>query len=229
MTLTTPDMIVSDGAIERARDEAGRWGKSVVLAPALRLLKEPFFEAYTSNAPRALTRAALASLHSETLRYEWEGPHLTVAAPAAWWRAPGGIVLHCMSWAPLLLDYGALKTHNTRAIDNHTIDGSYVYDNWGDPGDDLRAFTDSDEAFVASWSARGECDHDLTPHPLASDPPALELVKMAALRSLWRSGYDPLKRRLFKLPVRWHGKAIDDKAWRTVEAKAQRVVARCIG
>ena len=59
---------------------------------------------------RQMAYAAVNGFHSETLAYEWNAPGLMVISPAAWWRVPGedGIVLHSLSWAPLLLDYGAV-------------------------------------------------------------------------------------------------------------------------
>ncbi len=75
--------------------------------------------------------AAVNGFHSETLAYEWDAPGLMAISPAAWWRVPGedGIVLHSLSWAPLLLDYGAIGDHDTSTFDQWTLDGDYLYNN----------------------------------------------------------------------------------------------------
>jgi hypothetical protein len=76
-----------------------------------------------------MVAACVHSFHSETLRYEWESSCFTNFPAACWWRVPGeeGIVLHSLSWAPLLFDYSALGDHDTSVFDTWTLDGDYVY------------------------------------------------------------------------------------------------------
>src|SRR5262249_1376266 len=86
----TPDVIFSDGTIERLQTLAQQ-GIELALVPALRFAQEPLFYQLQASgitprdrassadpiaiANRDLVRMALASMHSETKTYEWEAPY----------------------------------------------------------------------------------------------------------------------------------------------------------
>ncbi len=144
----TPDLIFADGAIERLQQLASQ-GVELALVPALRFAEEPLFDhlkewgitpdAHGARATpiaidnRKLVSAALASMHSETKAYEWKSPHFHATPSAVWWRVPGedGIVLHSLSWAPLLLDFAAISNHdlsNSRQLDNRR--GLHLQKSW---------------------------------------------------------------------------------------------------
>ena len=125
--VVTPDCMLSDGSVARLQ-ELARGGTELVLTAALRFGEEPFLARLrdmgvlpgenrsATGTPvvisgRQMVHAAVNGFHSETLAYEWDAPGLIAISPAAWWRVPGedGIVLHSLSWAPLLLDYGAVR------------------------------------------------------------------------------------------------------------------------
>ena len=101
--------------------------------------------------------AAVNGFHSETLAYEWDAPGIMAISPAAWWRVPGedGIVLHSLSWAPLLLDYGAIGDHDTSTFDQWTLDGDYLFNNTKSI-EHIHVVQDSDELFLASWGPLAE-------------------------------------------------------------------------
>lgn len=239
----TPDCMLSDGTIAAAQRLAAR-GVQLVLAAALRFGEEPFLAnlresgalppsprrdeaAPVAISGREMVRAAVNGLHSQTLTYEWNAPYFPPfpgQAVAAWWRVEGegGIVLHSLSWAPLLIDYAAVHTHDTSTLDEWTLDGDYVYANLG-RSDRVHVVTDSDEMFIASWGPVFEM-------PFAEkDGPLLGRVGKGALfrfafQGHYGPGFDPLKRRIFFEPVRWHGGALNG-AWRTAEDEAHRVIA----
>jgi hypothetical protein len=133
-----PDSVISDGTLHAAQRHALR-GKSLIVAPVLRHAQEPFFEALRSHgydAPgpargetglpltlsgRDLVRFGVPAFHSQTLTYDFEAPCFFNHGnpnPAVFWRVPsdGGVVLHCMSWSPVLMDYSAVKRHDTHAL-----------------------------------------------------------------------------------------------------------------
>ncbi len=238
--IVTPDCMLSDGSVARLQDLA-RSGIQLVLTAALRFGEEPFLTQLrtmgalpptTDTRPnlsaiisgRQMADAAVNGFHSETLAYEWDAPGVKIICPAAWWRVPGenGIVLHSLSWAPLLLDYGALPEHDTSTLDQWTLDGDYLYNN-------VRFLTrihvvqDSDELFLASWGPLAEGATKKARFPFD------RLLAGYFFRQNFLSGfYDPLKRRLFFLPVRWHANPLNEK-WNDVERRAERELRRFVG
>ena len=82
---------------------------------------------------RQMAHAAVNGFHSETLAYEWDAPGLMVDQPGGVVASTGedGIVLHSLSWAPLLLDYAAVGAHDTSTFDQWTLDGDYLFNNSG--------------------------------------------------------------------------------------------------
>jgi len=208
----------------------------------LRFAEEPFFghlkalgvltaeSRRTSGAPlsvssRDLVFAGINSMHSETLSYEWEASYFSHTPWAAWWRVPGenGIVLHSLSWAPFLLDFAAVKTHDSSALETWTIDGDYVFKNLGDDPK-IHVVQDSDEMFYCSWSPLSDRASKLQPRYTSELSWVNSLKKVEEFRvALYGSSYDPLKRKMFFLPVRWHANPITRK-WRRTERKARRAL-----
>ena len=231
--VVTPDCMLSDGSVARLQ-ELARNGTELVLTAALRFGEEPFLarlrqQGLLADEDRAKTGtplvipgrqmvyAAVNGFHSETLAYEWDAPGILVIIPAAWWRVPGedGVVLHSLSWAPLLLDYAAVDDHDTSTFDQWTLDGDYLFNNAGKMKK-IYIVQDSDEVFLASWA------------PLADRPVTRTRVPFEHLiagnffkRSFYSNFFDPLKRKLFFQPVRWHSKALNEQ-WDIVEQRAMR-------
>ena len=238
-TVLTPDCMLSDGSVARLQ-ELARNGTELVLTAALRFGEEPFLarlreQGLLTDEDRAKTGtplvipgrqmvyAAVNGLHSETLAYEWNAPGVLVISPAAWWRVPGedGIVLHSLSWAPLLLDYAAVDDHDLSTFDQWTLDGDYLFNN-ATKMKKVHVIQDSDEVFLASWA------------PLADRPvtrwrfPFEKLIAGNFFRRSFHSNFfDPLKRKLFFQPVRWHSKALNEQ-WDIVEQRAARELSKCI-
>ena len=235
----TPDCMLSDGSVARLQ-ELARSGVQLVVAAALRFGEVPFLRHLSglgvlpaisraaTGTPlvisgRQMVYAAVNGFHSETLAYEWDAPGILLLSPAAWWRVPGedGIVLHSLSWAPLLLDYAAIDGHDTTTFDQWTLDGDYLFNNTKNI-ERIHVVQDSDEVFIASWG------------PLAERPVAkicFFLEKLLAghffQRSFDSGFFDPLKRRIFFLPVRWHFKPLNER-WLAVEQQAMKELRRCV-
>ena len=229
----TPDSMLSDGSVAHLQ-ELARNGAELVLTAALRFGEEPFLahlrlegvlpdeDRANTGTPlvitgRQMVYAAVNGFHTETLAYEWDAPGVLLISPAAWWRVPGedGIVLHSLSWAPLLLDYAAVGDHDISTFDQWTLDGDYLFNN-SENMKKLYVVEDSDDLFLASWA------------PLAERPLAKTRVPFEKLfagyffqRSFQSGFFDPLKRKVFFRPVRWHSKALNDQ-WDIVEHRAMR-------
>jgi hypothetical protein len=233
--LLTPDCMLSDGSVARLA-ELARAGTELVLTAALRFGEEPFMAHLeslgvlptlsrgASGMPldisgRLMAFAAVNGLHTETLAYAWDEPGFLLVLPAAWWRVPGqnGILLHCLSWAPVLLDYGAIGgDHDISTFDQWTLDGDYLFNNSRNLKQ-IHVVQDSDELFLASWGPMAE-------RPIAKHfiPLLGKLVAKAQFGANYRNAFfDPLKRRLFFLPVRWHGESLNAE-WAAVESRAKR-------
>jgi hypothetical protein len=182
-----------------------------------------------SISSREMALAAVNGFHPETLSYDWASPNFVLTHAAAWWRVPDedGIVLHAFSWAPLLLDYAAVRDLDTSMMDGWTIDGDFLHRNIGH-SDAVHVVEDSDEMFFGSW----------TPMAVQVEPPARmplfrivwlgNLIRAAQLRRTYHGPFiDPLKRRLFLRTVRWHGRPLNT-AWDGVEREAARHLRRAI-
>jgi hypothetical protein len=236
----TPDCMLSDGSVARLQ-ELARNGTELVLAAALRFGEEPFLahlreQGLLTDEDRAkygtplviparqMVYAAVNGFHSETLAYEWDAPGILAISPAAWWRVPGedGIVLHSLSWAPLLLDYAAVDDHDISTFDQWTLDGDYLFNNAGNMKK-IHVVQDSDEVFLASWAPLA--DRTASKYRL---PFENVITGNFFKRSFYSNFFDPLKRELFFRTVRWHSKALNEQ-WDIVEQRATRELAPWVG
>jgi hypothetical protein len=240
----TPDCIFGDGTIARLQ-ELALGGVQLALVPALRFAEEPLFEqlqqtgisphgAVGRAAPitisnRDLARMALASLHSETKTYEWDAPYFHRLPSAVWWRVPGedGILVHCLSWAPLLFDFTAVPEHDTSVFDEWTFDGDYIYNNLGDIKR-IHLVLDSDEIFIASWAPLSDKPYDLKPRQLLKTRLLGSFLKKQRFNAAFYSDvFDPLKREVFFEPARWHSKPLNE-SWACVETRALMTLLSCV-
>ena len=237
--VVTPDCMLSDGSVARLQ-ELAQSGTQLVLTAALRFGEEPFFahlhelgvvtaERRSEGAKpavisgRQMVYAAVNGFHSQTLAYEWDAPGLMAISPAAWWRVPGedGIVLHSLSWAPLLLDYAAIVKHDTSTFDQWTLDGDYLFINSKNIKR-IHVVQDSDELFLASWGPLAEGAVTKSRFPFDK-----YLAGHFFKHSFYSGFFDPLKRKLFFMPVRWHSKPLD-AGWTVVEERAARELSRWV-
>jgi hypothetical protein len=240
----TPDSIFSDGTIARLQ-ELALAGVQLALVPALRFAEEPLFNELRQAgisplgrtglaepiaiSNRDLARMALASMHSETRTYEWDAPFFHRMPSAAWWRVPGedGIVVHCLSWAPLLFDFTAVPEHDTSVFDDWTFDGDYIFRNLGNIRR-IHLVLDSDEIFMASWAPLSDRPHDLTPQRLLQVPFLGSLLKKQRFNAWFYGGvFDPLKQSIFFSAARWHARPLN-REWTGVEQRALATLATCV-
>jgi hypothetical protein len=237
----TPDSMMSDGSVARLQTLAAR-GVTIVLAAALRFAEEAFLgnlaavgaipesSRRDSAAPltidsRTMVHAAINGFHGEVLGYNWEAPQLVLVPAATWWRVPNedGVLIHSLSWAPVLLDYGSVDHHDTSTFDTWTLDGDYVSRNIHA---DSRTYViqDSDEVFLASWTPMAEGPTPIPRSWLLKFAPLREAIRGALLYRTFNSYItDPLKRAIFDYPVRWHARPLNP-AWDEIEHEASAVL-----
>jgi hypothetical protein len=246
--ILAPDTIISDGTVAALQRHAEE-GKKAVLAPAcLRLAEEPFFRELTamgvlSRKGRAssgqpiivsgaqLAEASIRSLHSAARIHEWDSPYLAafVGAPCVFFRASGneGFLIHCLSWAPLLIDYAAFPDHDVSCLENWTIDGDYVFKNLGDLNE-VHVVRDSDELLYAGFTPKDEQAINLASFFRDAPRDSLDEAKGHAIKTNYESPiFDPLKKRLFHDPVLWHGHALDDR-WPPLIERARGVIEKSL-
>jgi len=235
-----PDMVLSDGAVAEL-DRLARQGSKVVLAAACRFAQDECLAAFRSRgllepgkplclSPRLLVEIVFAHLHPETAGFEFEATAFCTAATSALWRVPGdsGALLHSFFWAPLLVSYGDVHTHHAEYLDHGgTTDGRYIAMHF-DPDRDLTAIADSDTLMMASFTRADEYGYPDTRRMLKRLPGVGRAYKIHLLRGMLHGPMgDPVKRRLYAVPVRFHSRPVSP-AWEEVERRAEAVVSRAL-
>jgi len=242
--LLTPDLMLSDGTMAMVQRKAVA-GFEVVLVAALRFGEEPLFKNLEDlgiagrnyklgdeglaliATGRQFVTAGIRSFHSETLRYEWNAPYFSTFPVACWWHVPeeDGVLVHCLSWAPLLVDYNAIEHHDNSMLDDWTIDGDYVYRNFGMNGK-IHVVQDSDEAMLVSWAPLNDKEQSLEAISYYSTPLIGNLLKGLVLNATYSNQvFDPLKQAIFFAPVFWHSRDVN-KNWDSVIRKASSVFGK---
>lgn len=241
----TPDLVLSAGTVRSMCREAGN-GARVYLCAALRFAEEPLFEELRTRgydrpdmkrreggtqlilAGRELVQIAMNAMHSETASFEFEAPYFRELPSAVWWRVAGdgGMLIHCLSWCPLLLDYSIVDDHDVSSLDEWTLDGDYVHRNFH-KADKICVCDDSDEVMLISWAPLAYNPVPLDPNILSWMVPRFREAFNCVLlrRTLASPVFDDTKRKLFHRPVRWHVGEIGSE-WAEREVQAHAFIAR---
>lgn len=229
----TPDLILSDGTIKNVAQHALN-GKQIVYCAALRFEEEGIFAGLKAlNLPQPLTvtgrqlvQIGVKAFHSQTLTYNFNSIIFAPNSPAAYWHVPsdGGVLVHSLSWCPLLLDYSVVEQHDTKALEEWTMDGDYVYKNFSN-AEQIHLCQDSDEMMLISWAPKNYGPASLRPSLLRIlFYPFKNFINKAFLRiALCNDLYDPMKVAIFKQPVYWHINDLSSE-WDTLEAKIAHIV-----
>jgi hypothetical protein len=135
--------------------------------------------------------------------------------------------VHSLSWAPLLFDYKAVDKHDTSTLDNWTIDGDYLYKNFGSLNN-VEIIDDSDKAFLASWGPLHDRPQSLKPRWMFQLPYYGHLLKQLIFNEAFYGPiFDPLKRQIFYRPVYWHARPLNHK-WKAVDTRASDVLSHAL-
>ncbi len=129
--LLVPDQILSNRTVMWLQRDAAN-GAELVLVPALRYSQEKF-ETFIGNernvSCEVLEHAALRSFHPEMSNYDWDGPGRPSISSIYWRKLDKGVAICTASWQPILIDYAAIKSHNTSMLGPQHIDGGYIWAN----------------------------------------------------------------------------------------------------
>jgi len=245
--LLTPDLILSDGTISAVQRRAVE-GYHVVLTAAMRFGEEPLFEnlnklgvanihsnfAKDGNplivSGRQLVWAGIRSFHSETIKYGFESDCFSDFPVACWWHVPeeDGVLVHCLSWAPLLVDYNAIERHDSSMLDNWTIDGDYIYKNFGN-SENVYVCYDSDEMMLVSWAPMNDRPQSLSPRNILKNKFLGNFIRKLIIYETFNNKvFDPLKRKIFFKPVKWHSKDLN-LTWNVIESKTKNILFSALG
>lgn len=236
----TPDMMLSDGALKTVQEKA-RIGKQIIYCAALRFEEESTFKQLqalgynpiTNNYPciqlsaRELTKIALTSLHRETISYNLDLPFLKRNVPSYFKLIQEeGILLHTLSWCPLLLDYSAITIHDTSTFDHWTFDGDYVNKNFYGHCK-VYACQDSDEMMVLTWTPKDKNYGPLITKPFLKYKWLRKIYYTYLIRSVFYNDiFDNLKLQLFPLPVYIHKTDMHSIEWQTHEKYFQTIISK---
>ncbi|MGE0474496.1 MAG: hypothetical protein AB7P17_12755 [Nitrospirales bacterium] len=235
-----PDMVLSDGAVAHLHQLA-QSGKKVVMVSACRFsLEDGIREFHNSGLmasaealilpPRKLVEMVFGCLHPETACFEFDSPLFSNPATSAFWKVSGdeGVLLHSFFWAPLLVDYVGIDRHHGDYFDaGGTTDGKYIAMHF-DFNRDVSPVTDSDEIFLASFTPRGEYAYSVRAGILKQIPGLRMHYKTFLIRrTLYGPMGDPMKRSLYRWPVRLHSQSLSLE-WKEVEQRADQIVKRAL-
>jgi hypothetical protein len=130
----------------------------------------------------------------------------------------------------MLIDYNAMREHDSSVMDNWTIDGDYIFRNFG-VSDKIHVVQDSDEMMHVSWAPLADREQSLRPtsHHYLNRFYG-DWAKGIRLHSAVTNPiFDPLKRKILPLAVFWHADPIDTQRWNEVESEARKVLAKYCG
>lgn len=213
----TPDLVLSNGAIETLQRYA-YLGKKVVVTLAIRFEHHGCMQAFRDGgymqrgkplviSSRELVAIAIKNFHSETIRYQWDKNYYAQVPVTSLWpltKDRRNYVVHTFSLSPLMTNYAGMSKHDTSTFDGWTMDGDYLYKNYGEDSD-VHLITDSDECVLLSFTKEEDLHIPAIPESLQKVPIVAEITKQIYFSCLFHSDtMDPLKRRLVLDSVYFH-------------------------
>jgi hypothetical protein len=243
-----PDTIYSTGAVAALLDYAAA-GHRLVLCSALRQTEEDVMAELTnaghlpetnnetgSTAPLRITQREMADLavrhlHPEVAIYDWDSHDAPPLCAHRFWRVPfrSGLIIRTFYGVPVLMDYAAIKSHNTECLNEDIFENVYVKSNFAKCGG-LHVVQDSDEFMLLSLT-EGHIGHHHVPAKVQS-PWLRDLLRKCGLRASMNHFVgrprDALKAALFNSPIRWHADDLDT-VWAAREREISATLCAWIG
>jgi hypothetical protein len=236
-----PDIIVADGAIGKIEQLAAK-GYKVVLCIAVRFSNDGLVDDLKrlgfveSGKPiiisaEELARLTLKHMHSETVRLDFDAELDDHGACSFFWVVKPGenLVFHCGNWAPVLLDYSAVDTHDASTFDAWTFDGDYVARNFPNVSD-IHVVQNTAELFISGFTSEAKVSYRIfRPWPYRF-PSLRTIIKIVRAREYLGTLkiLDDVKKVFFLVPIRVQGGVSSEAAWRETEARAATVVQQVI-
>jgi hypothetical protein len=244
-----PDSVYPDDSVAEAQRLANE-GKHVLLCAAIRFEMEGVERdlnlrgllkpgrAFALSKRDAVT-IGLRNLHSESKASDWSAVNFGRLHPehgrkhfltCCLWQVPGctGALVVTHNWAPFLIDYTKLRSHDVSALDGRALDGNYVFENFADHelGKHIHVVQDSDILFMLGLTPRGEM---VPPKDWAwwRNLPVLGEWSRGYIfnQTVFDPGIDDFRRRIYQIPVRWHANDVTEN-WRKAEDKVKRLLEK---
>ena len=226
-----PDTVFSRGTLKCLMQKV-RENEVAVLALCPRLANEGFLRSLLQSNredrdvfdlnSRDMLHCACENMHSETMLYNWSAPYFSRRPVMIFEKVEdgSGFIFHSTNWAPILLDYNALPNHDDSTLREWTIDGDYIWRNWG-KGEKVSLIIDSDELSLGSFTD----ESDLTYLPLKKERIFFstilgQIYRCLTLRAfLFSDEIDPLKRSQFSQPIEVRIGKRSSSAWKRAHVK----------
>jgi hypothetical protein len=243
-----PDIIFSDGLVTCLQ----RWiaqGQQLVLFASLRHGEEAVLDELDQRgllpkgprpsetckpfilSPRALADLSVRRLHPEVAVYDMDDPRIPILPAFMFKRIAGeGIILHTFDGQPILMDFGAIEDHDTDCLSRELFEYAYVDRNFGHC-DKIHIVDDSDAFGVLSLTPQGVGALPLQERRRRT--PAFQRLGLAArMRAAMifhtKHGAKGIRKRLFSIPIRWHGTDVSS-AWTDAEGRIDSIIASTVG
>jgi hypothetical protein len=164
---------------------------------------------------RAAADLAVRYMHSGYRCWDFDGPCFgDPRFPVSpWWRvSEDAIITHSLAWAAAMMNYARVPQHDTRCLEEWTVDGDHPYRN-APEAHHWYVVEDSDDHLMVGLSYEDDQSFPLVPGPRLAKASDKYAFKVGALRAARHNVImDPLKRRLFETPVLLHGSDVGDDA-----------------
>jgi hypothetical protein len=238
LSALVPDMMISDGTLAKAVAKADN-GCAAVLSTCMRVEEEGYLPALrrTAGLPAtgalrdteatiALTGEQMAgivmnNLHTECKAWAWDEPYFSNFPVAPYWKVKNhqAWLIHSLHWLPVILDYSRIPEHDKTCLEQWTMDGDYLHDNFGDLTDTFHIIRDSSECVAASWSPANDRPVPLDPKVGQTSRLTAAAVKGMSLHTTFNNKiFDATKRKLFFLHIRWYAESVPDRVWQKHES-----------
>ena len=182
-----------------------------------------------TTSPKELICMSLKHMQSETRRFEFDGNLYDYGAGAYFWTVAAGrdLLFHSGNWAPILIAYDQLVSHDTSAFERWTLDGDYIYRNFPSTAD-IYVVQNTSEMFIGGFTAESKVHYSTAPFfPYRFEWLRRWLKIQLAHQFLYsRRILDSDKRELFRLPICLQGGESSEAAGRQAEEQAAAIVRR---
>jgi hypothetical protein len=240
-----PDSIYPDGSVAEAQRLAVA-GADVVLCAAVRFEMEGVEAELAARGllrrgsilrlpVREAVEIGLRNLHAETRASNWMAANFGALAiehedkfflTCCYWEVPGydGMLIITHNWAPFLVNYAALGTHDKNALDGRNLDGPYIFENFPKYTDAIHVVTDSDSLFLLGLTPRDEMRPEPRLFPWRGPGVLGEWARGYVLsRTVFDPRIDSYRRKIYRTPIRWHSHDYNEH-WRPVEGEVDRLI-----
>ena len=235
-SLVFPDTIYAKNALKSVYPHILNKNKKAILAHFPRFSTPELLEALNEagyikpHKPieienRILISYALKHKNFEILVQNWKSLYAFDFVTEIWWPLAKnrGMLCHSFTWCPVFIDYSKVTSHNLACLENNTIDGSYLYNNF--TKDDLYVVTDSDEFVMISYAPHAKL---YCRNKIGDERRFSEILKISHWRKMIKllPGFiDPLKLELLKHPVFVHESDLTRRDY-DIEKKSRRTIQK---